>query len=119
MENGVELSGGEWQRVALSRALYKESEIIVLDEPTAAIDPLTEAKLLSSYIDICKGKTSIIVTHRLGCCVYADRIIVLKEGGIIEIGTHNELLQKEGLYSTMFHSQAKNYIDSISKLEVS
>lgn len=119
MQDGIELSGGEWQRVALSRALYKESEILVLDEPTAAIDPLTEADILSSFMDICNGKTSIIVTHRLGSCLYADKIIVLKEGEVAEIGTHSELIQQEGVYFNMFHSQAKNYIDADKKLEFS
>lgn len=119
LQDGIELSGGEWQRVALSRALYKESEILVLDEPTAAIDPLTEADILSSFMDICNGKTSIIVTHRLGSCLYADKIIVLKEGEVAEIGTHSELIQQEGVYFNMFHSQAKNYIDADKKLEFS
>ena len=107
--NGIDLSGGEWQRLAIARGLYKTSELIVLDEPTAAIDPIEEANVYRQFKNISTGKTSIIVTHRLGSVKDATRIIVLDQGKIIEDGTHEELLEQNGLYATMFHAQAGWY----------
>lgn len=117
--HGTELSGGQWQRIALSRSLYKDAEVIILDEPTAAIDPMSEAKLLHSFHEICKGKTSIIVTHRLASCVKADKIIVLRDGKIVEIGTHRQLILADGVYTEMFNSQASSYINSKNDLAIS
>ncbi|PRT25350.1 ABC transporter ATP-binding protein [Bacillus thuringiensis] len=110
---GKELSGGEWQKIALSRAMYKESEIIIMDEPTAALDPLSEAKVIDKFYEISEGKTAIFVTHRLGSCVNADLIIVLKDGKLIEKGTHNELLNLKGEYAELFNTQAKWYKDEL------
>jgi len=106
---GVDLSGGEWQRVAIARGLYRAHNIVVLDEPTAAIDPLEESRIYNQFVEISKGKTAIIVTHRLGSTKIADRVIVMDKGKVVDIGTHHELLQREGLYAKMFNSQAGWY----------
>lgn len=107
---GIDVSGGIWQRIALARSMCKESsEFIVLDEPTASIDPLEVNRLYRSIRRIAKGRTMILITHRLEAAQLSDRIIVLNQGSIIESGTHKELLQKKGLYYTMFIEQAKWY----------
>lgn len=109
---GVDISGGEWQRLAIARGLYRKSDIIVLDEPTAAIDPIEEKRMYLHFKDIAKDKTAIIVTHRIASAQLADRIIVLKNGRIVQDGTHEELIKKEGEYSTLFLTQAKWYSTS-------
>ncbi len=106
----VDLSGGQWQRLAIARGLYKNYNFIVLDEPTAAIDPLEEREVYNKFIEISQNKTSIIVTHRLGSARLANRIVVMKDGEIDDIGTHNELMNKKGYYFNLFTSQAKWYI---------
>jgi len=108
--DGVELSGGEWQKVAIARGLNKDSEIIILDEPTSALDPLVEYDILSKFVAMTKGKTSIIISHRVGLCKLADRIIVMKNGEAVEIGAHNELLDMNGEYSRIWNEQAKWYV---------
>ena len=107
--DGIDLSGGEWQRLAIARGVYRTSELIVLDEPTAAIDPIEETNVYKRFKEISKGKTSIIVTHRLGSAKDASRIIVLERGKVIEDGTHEELMEKNKLYAKMFRSQAEWY----------
>ncbi len=106
---GVELSGGQWQRVAISRGLYRTSNVIVLDEPTASIDPIEESSLYRKFTEISKGKTAIIVTHRIGSAKIADRIVVMDKGKIVDIGSHDELMRKNGLYAEMFDAQAEWY----------
>ena len=106
---GIDLSGGEWQRIALARGIYKDSKFIILDEPTSAIDPIEESLIYKKFRDIARDKTAIIVTHRLGAAQIADRIVVLDGGKIAETGTHEQLLNKGGKYSVMFKSQAKWY----------
>lgn len=107
---GVDLSGGIWQRIAIARALYRESNYIVLDEPTSAIDPLEEARIYDDFSKITKKKSTLIVTHRLGSVKLADRIIVLKKGKIVENGTHSELMKLNGEYARLFESQQKLYL---------
>ncbi len=107
---GTDLSGGQWQRLANARGLYRNHEMIILDEPTAAIDPLEEAAIYRSFAEISKEKTAIIVTHRLGSAQIADRIIVMDAGHIVDIGTHEDLLRREGKYREMYHAQAKWYV---------
>lgn len=107
--NGIDLSGGEWQRLAIARGIYRTSDFIVLDEPTAAIDPIEEANVYKRFEEISKDKTVLVVTHRLGSVKSADRIIVLNEGEIIEDGSHEELLKQNGFYSNMFLAQAEWY----------
>ena len=108
--DGVDLSGGQWQRIAIARGLYRHHDLIVLDEPTAAIDPLEEKNLYEKFAEISKDKTAIIVTHRLGSAQIADKIIVLNDGEIVEIGTHQELLESKGSYAKMYEAQAKWYM---------
>lgn len=116
--NGTELSGGEWQKIAIARAFVreKEAQIMILDEPTAALDPRSEYEIYSSFAELVKGKTAILVTHRLASVRLADRILVLKAGKLVEIGTHEELLQQNGEYATLWNMQAEHYkLESVSE----
>lgn len=106
---GTDLSGGQWQRIAIARGMYRRHKIIVLDEPTAAIDPLEESKIYKQFAEISKGKTSIIITHRIGSARIADKIIVMDKGTIVGYGNHEELIKENKLYRTMFNSQAQWY----------
>lgn len=106
---GVELSGGEWQKVALARALFHPNNIFILDEPTSAIDPIKEAELYKHFSDMTQGKTSIFVTHRLGSVLYSDFVLFFKDGEIAEAGTHEELLKKKGLYYKFWNTQLSLY----------
>jgi len=112
--NGSELSGGQWQRLATARGLYRDSDWLVLDEPTSAIDPLEEDRLYRRFAELAKGKTALLITHRLGSARIANRIIVMDSGRIVEEGRHEELLAKKGKYTEMWEAQASGYIDSIS-----
>lgn len=107
--DGIDLSGGQWQRVALARGLYRDSRLILLDEPTSAIDPIEEGKLYRKFQNIIQDKMGVIVTHRLGSARIADRILVLHEGKIVEQGNHDELLRMCGHYARMYEEQAKWY----------
>ena len=106
---GTELSGGEWQKVAIARGLWKESDIIILDEPTSALDPLVEYDILTKFVEMIKDKTSVIISHRVGICRTADKIIVMKDGRAVECGKHEELLVAGGEYSRIWSEQAKWY----------
>lgn len=107
--DGIDLSGGQWQRLAIARGLYRKNDFIVLDEPTAAIDPIEEARLYNHFRELVKEKCAIIVTHRLGSVKLADRIVVMHDGEIAEIGTHNELLELGGKYASMWKAQISWY----------
>jgi ATP-binding cassette subfamily B protein len=108
--DGADLSGGIWQRIAIARGYYKEHEIIVLDEPTAAIDPIEETRIYQQFAEICKDKTAILVTHRLGSAKIADRIFVMKNGSLVESGTHDELIAKQTEYARLYHTQKQWYL---------
>lgn len=109
MNNGIELSGGQWQRLALARALYRRAELVILDEPTSALDPNTELEIYELFRAISKDRTSIIISHRLGSVKNADKIVVMKNGEIIEIGSHQQLMDNDGYYCGMFKKQMKLY----------
>lgn len=106
---GIDLSGGQWQRLAIARGLYRNHDMIILDEPTAAIDPLEEADIYHKFAEMSRDKTAVIVTHRLGSAKIADRIIVMDAGRIVETGTHEELMEMSGCYSELYQAQAKWY----------
>ncbi|MFQ9984500.1 MAG: ABC transporter ATP-binding protein [Lachnospiraceae bacterium] len=108
--DGAELSGGQWQRVAIARGIYRPYDFIVLDEPTSVIDPLEETRLYQEFIKICEGKTAVVVTHRLSSVKIADCIIVMKDGMIAEHGTHAELMEKNGEYKRMYDMQSRWYV---------
>lgn len=107
---GTDLSGGQWQRLAIARGLYRSHQLIVLDEPTASIDPLEETAIYQKFAEISRDKTAVVITHRLGSARIADRIVVMEEGRIVQIGTHEELLSREGQYRRMYEAQAKWYV---------
>lgn len=106
---GRDLSTGQWQKLAIARGILKESSVIFLDEPTAALDPLMETSILKMFLQIAQGKTAIIVSHRIGICKNVDKIIVMKDGEIAEIGKHQELLDKRGEYYRLYTMQQKWY----------
>jgi len=108
-EGGFELSGGEWQKVALSRAYMRDAQIVILDEPTAALDARSEFEVFKRFSHLSNGKTTVLISHRFSTVRLADRIIVLNKGEIAEIGSHDELLNNEGRYAELFRLQAAGY----------
>ena len=107
---GVDFSGGEWQRVAIARSLIKEGgEFVIFDEPTAALDPLAELEIFQQFVELVDGKTALLIAHRLGPTRLADRVVVLDNGRIVEIGNPTELLQQNGKYAEMFAAQSEWY----------
>ncbi|WP_296144869.1 ABC transporter ATP-binding protein [uncultured Flavobacterium sp.] len=107
--NGVELSGGEWQKVALSRIYMKESQVLILDEPTAALDARAEYEVFQRFAHMTEGKSAVLISHRFSTARLADRILVLDRGQLLEIGTHAELLALKGRYAELFALQARGY----------
>lgn len=109
-EDGVEISGGEAQKIALARALYKDAPIVILDEPTAALDPISESEIYSGFRNLVKDKTAIFISHRLSSCIFCDEILVFDQGKLVQRGSHDELLRdRNGLYYTMWQAQAQYY----------
>ena len=106
---GIDLSGGEWQKIALARAYMRDAQIVILDEPTASLDARAEYEVFKRFAELTKGKSAVIISHRFSTVRMADRILVLKNGELLEIGTHEELLLKNGLYAELFHLQAQGY----------
>ncbi len=112
---GVEISGGEAQKVALARALYKDAPIVVLDEPTAALDPIAEAEIYTKFDELVGKKTAIYISHRLSSCKFCDEIAVFEEGAVVQRGRHEELLKKQdGLYHALWTAQAKYYKEELT-----
>jgi ATP-binding cassette subfamily B protein len=109
-EDGVEISGGEAQKIALARALYKDAPFIVLDEPTAALDPIAEFEVYSKFNEIVVNKTAIYISHRLSSCRFCDDIAVFHEGQLVQRGSHEQLLgDAEGKYFELWGAQAQYY----------
>ena len=108
-EDGINLSGGELQRLMLARALYKNAPIIVLDEPTSALDPIAESEIYNKYSELTDGRMAIYISHRLASTRFCDRIILIAEGSIDEEGTHDELIARKGHYADLFEIQGRYY----------
>ena len=109
-ENGIEMSGGEGQKVAIARALYKEASMVILDEPASALDPIAEAEIYEKFNRLVADKTAIYISHRMSSSVFCDRILIIDGGTVADFDTHENLMKKkEGIYYKLFHSQAENY----------
>jgi ATP-binding cassette subfamily B protein len=108
-ENGVDLSVGQWQKLALARAFLRQTPFIVLDEPSAALDPRAEAEVFDQFHELTRDRTAIFISHRLSTVRRSDRIFVLVDGQIAEAGAHEELVNREGVYASLFETQAKHY----------
>lgn len=106
---GIELSGGEWQKIALSRAYMKDAQLLILDEPTAALDARSEYEVFQRFAELTRGKMAVLISHRFSTVRMADRILVLEKGQLIELGSHEELLEMGGRYAELFHLQARGY----------
>jgi len=110
IEDGIDLSGGEEQKLAIARALYKDAPIMILDEPTAALDPFSEAEIYEKFNQIIGEKTALYISHRLSSCKFCDTIIVMDKGRVVAQGTHAQLLADEaGLYNRLWNAQAQYY----------
>ncbi|MBE3577772.1 MAG: ABC transporter ATP-binding protein [Limnochordales bacterium] len=105
----TDLSGGQWQKIALARAFLRDADLVVLDEPTAAMDPLAELALFERFIELVQGRTAIMISHRLGAARLADRIFVMRDGRVVEEGTHHALMARDGEYARLFRAQAQWY----------
>lgn len=116
-ENGIEFSGGEGQKLACARAYYRNTPIVILDEPTAALDPIAESKLYERFNSIMEYKTAIYISHRLASVKFCDKVAVFEDGHIIEYGTHDELMSQSGTYFNMFTTQAKYYKEDATNEE--
>jgi ATP-binding cassette subfamily B protein len=108
-EGGVDLSGGEWQKVALARAYLRDAQLLVLDEPTAALDARAEYEVFLRFSELTAGKMAVLISHRFSTVRMADRILVLRGGELAEDGTHHELVARGGLYAELFGLQAAGY----------
>ncbi len=108
-KQGKDLSGGQWQKIAIARAYMKDAEVLILDEPTSALDARAETEAFQRFIKLTEGKTAVIISHRFSTVRIADRIMVLKDGAVLEIGTHEELIQNNKLYAELFNLQAAGY----------
>ena len=114
-DNGIELSIGQWQKLSIARAFYSDSDILILDEPTASLDPMAEQEIFDQFDALRRDKTTIFVSHRLSSATTASKIIVLENGTVVEEGTHRELMDRRGKYYTLFSTQAKRYVEETSE----
>ena len=112
-EEGTELSGGESQKLAIARALYKNANMVIMDEPTAALDALAEADIYRSFNDLVEGKTAIYISHRLASTKFCDTIALFDKQGIVEYGNHEQLMKNQGKYYEMFTIQGKYYQEGV------
>ena len=108
-DDGVDLSGGEWQKIALARAYMREAQLLILDEPTAALDARAEYEVFVRFNQLMAGRMAVVISHRFSTVRMADRIVVLGEGRVLEEGTHEDLLARDGLYAELFEMQAAGY----------
>lgn len=108
-KSGKDISGGQWQRIALARAMMRDGQICILDEPTSALDPISESNLYKEFKNISIGKTMLLISHRLGSTSIADTILVLSEGRLLEVGSHDVLIEKQGMYTNMYENQRSWY----------
>jgi ATP-binding cassette subfamily B protein len=113
-DNGTELSDGQWQKIALARSFARDAQVVVLDEPTSALDAISEHKVFERFRELVRGRTSILISHRLSSVRMADRILVLDGGRIVEQGSHDELIRQRGLYAHLFETQALRYMQDNS-----
>ena len=114
---GEDLSGGEKQRIAIIRALYKDSPVLILDEPTTALDPLAEYKIYHQFDQMTDKKTAVYISHRIASTRFCDRIVVFSKGSIAELGTFNELMEKEGIYYNFYNKQAEYFSEDFANHE--
>lgn len=110
-EEGFEPSGGEGQKIALARAMYKDAPVMILDEPTAALDPRAEYEIYRNFSEMTAGKTTVFISHRMSSSKFCDHVAFFRNGEIAEYGTHDQLMAKGGLYSELFTMQAQYYVD--------
>ena len=115
-EDGTELSIGQWQKLSIARAFYSDSDFLILDEPTASLDPMAEQEIFNQFEKLRRGKTTIFVSHRLSSATIASKIIVVENGEIVEEGDHRTLMAKRGKYYELFSTQAKRYIMEESEI---
>ncbi len=108
-EGGTDLSGGEWQKIALARGYIRDAQMTILDEPTAALDPRAEYETFKRFAELVSGQIVLLISHRFSTVRMADRIVVLQNGAILEEGAHGQLLAKNGLYAELFRLQAEGY----------
>jgi ATP-binding cassette subfamily B protein len=108
--DGVELSGGQWQKIALARAYMRDAQLLILDEPTSALDARAEHEVFQRFADLIEDKNAVLISHRFSTVRMADRILFLEHGQLLELGSHEELLAMNGKYAELFHLQAQGYV---------
>ncbi len=116
-EGGIDLSGGEWQKIALARADYRNAELLMFDEPTSALDPESEIKFYNTVLDLVDNKTFVIVSHRMAVTKYCNKIFVMENGKITESGSHDELIAKRGIYYDMYRKQIETYDEKVFDMD--
>lgn len=110
VEEGIEISGGESQKLAIARALYKDAPVVILDEPTSALDPISELEIYQKFNDLVQEKTAIFISHRMSSCRFCNNILVFDKGQVVQVGDHDKLVEdKEGVYYSLWSAQAKYY----------